>query len=57
MEMLRRGCLKVISDLLGAMIREVIKMDRENGVRTLQSERVRGDAVVTHIHAHLPPWG
>lgn len=57
MEMLRRGCLKVISDLLGAMIREVIKMDRENGVRTLQSERVHGDAVVTHIHAHLLPWG
>lgn len=57
MEMLRRGCLKLISDLLGAMIREVIKMDRENGVKTLQSERVHGDAVVTHIHAHLPPWG
>lgn len=57
MEMLRRECSKLISDLLGAMIREVIKMDRENGVKTVQSERVRGDAVVTHIHAHLPPWG
>lgn len=45
--------LKVKFRFFRSYDQQVIKIDRENGLKGLQSEKPRGDPGVTHMHTFL----
>lgn len=53
MEILRKECSKLSSEFFRSYDQQVIKIDRENGLKGLQSEKARGNPGVTHMHTFL----